>query len=1479
MKKVLSTAILTLALMLPAFAQTTITIYPDKDAELKMSQSILDPRNTTNYGTSTYCEANTFSIRLITTKSKSLIGVDLSSVPEGVLIIEAKLHLYGTGGHLYSSTGDLLHSSNACYLRRVTSSWNESTVTWMTAPSVTTSNQVTLANSTSSDQNYIADVTNLIRDIQANPSTSDGLMLSLVTEEAITNMQFASSDHATSSLHPKLEITYVKSGFPDYESFEFADTKWENVTSDDIDWVRDNDGTPSTYTGPSSASNGKYYAYIEASGYYNKNARLQSPAYNFKDAERAFISFDYHMYGGDMGNLYLQVSTDNGSTWSYPAIWSRSGGQGWDWQHELIDLSSYTGGSDPVLIRFEGVTGSGYKSDMALDNIRVIMSKSVDLTEAENYIISNSLMTEYGADGPQQLNVKYFDGLGRLNQEVSVGNSPGGDDLIKPVEYDDYGRAYRDYLPFTAVDDEGGSFRDYDINGDDVLGMQEDFYQDHFSLGSTDPFAYARTVFEESPLNRVLAKGAPGDDFSPIVETGYGSEHVQEFEYESNTSSEVRCFTVNSSTGALQNSTSFYDANTLNKSTFSDEDGNESEEFKDKLGEVVLKRTFEGSNSLSTYYVYDDYGLLRYVLPPKAVGDNGLPTTTLQDQLCYYYEYDGRNRMIEKKFPGVEPVYMVYDHRDRLVGTQDGELRNSNEWIMTKYDELNRPVISARVGFSSAVSQATIQGYITTFYNNSSNEEYEEYNGTGNGYTDQSYPDLSSAYSNHVLTVTFYDNYDFLSLSQYAGLDFDDTNNIDAYNDEDGTSNGYFDRVSGQVTGGSSMILDGNNDTWVRSATFYDNKYRMIQTQSQLYPQGSVMVSTEYDFLGNVMQALEVQTVNSVTNKVLNLYTYDMANRLLDTYVLYGSDDAILLAQNKYNELGQLKKKNLHSDDNSDFTQAVDYTYNIRGWLTSINDPGSLDDDKFGMELFYQDVSGAPTSTARYNGNISGISWAHNGASVEGYAFTYDELNRLDIGDYKTYSGSSWVASNNFDTDYSYDRNGNITTLSRDNGSGTEIDALTYTYIGNQLDYINDAGTSAGVNNTNASGTDYTYDDNGNMEWDKNKDMKIDYNYLNLPKKIYEESGTGDELLYIYDANGTKWLKKLTDGSTITKTMYAGSFVYEDIDNDAIDDFGLDYILNPEGKIDNLGTSVEYLYHLKDHLGNTRVIFNGGDTIKQKTDYYPFGMTSYQSSSSNDNKYLFNGKELQDELLGSVNLDWYDYGARFYDPALGRWHVPDPLMEEHFNYTPYHYTFNNPILFIDPFGLDTTVYVLDQAANPDNKRTYTADIYVDADGEINGPYKGSSFPNDGDRHNTLDEGEHSYNNASGHHGGDSKGLNIVNEEEDRVADGTAPNGTDQEMTVVNVHSGVRPEDDPAGLGRQNRGSAGCPTVHPSDANTFFTNFDWSGPSGTTGNSTGTLNVQRGAGAKVTKAVLGIMKTTQDLIPTQQSTTVRVPYRN
>ncbi len=123
------------------------------------------------------------------------------------------------------------------------------------------------------------------------------------------------------------------------------------------------------------------------------------------------------------------------------------------------------------------------------------------------------------------------------------------------------------------------------------------------------------------------------------------------------------------------------------------------------------------------------------------------------------------------------------------------------------------------------------------------------------------------------------------------------------------------------------------------------------------------------------------------------------------------------------------------------------------------------------------------------------------------------------------------------------------------------------------------------------------------------------------------------------------------------------------------------------------GGGFKYEYFIKDHLGNTRLTVqdsSGIAAIKQENHYYPFGMAlagqSWQSPTYLQNRYLYNGKEMQDNL----ELDWYDYGARFYDPQIGRWSSIDPSAESYRSWTPYNYCLNNPINLIDPDGMDST---------------------------------------------------------------------------------------------------------------------------------------------------------------------------------------------
>jgi len=91
--------------------------------------------------------------------------------------------------------------------------------------------------------------------------------------------------------------------------------------------------------------------------------------------------------------------------------------------------------------------------------------------------------------------------------------------------------------------------------------------------------------------------------------------------------------------------------------------------------------------------------------------------------------------------------------------------------------------------------------------------------------------------------------------------------------------------------------------------------------------------------------------------------------------------------------------------------------------------------------------------------------------------------------------------------------------------------------------------------------------------------------------------------------------------------------------------------------------------------------------VWQQQGYYPFGMALGATlATAEPNRMMYNGKELQDYPLNGMELGWYDYGARFYDPMLGRWHVVDPMAEEYYNLSPHAYCANNPIKFIDPDG-------------------------------------------------------------------------------------------------------------------------------------------------------------------------------------------------
>ena len=196
-----------------------------------------------------------------------------------------------------------------------------------------------------------------------------------------------------------------------------------------------------------------------------------------------------------------------------------------------------------------------------------------------------------------------------------------------------------------------------------------------------------------------------------------------------------------------------------------------------------------------------------------------------------------------------------------------------------------------------------------------------------------------------------------------------------------------------------------------------------------------------------------------------------------------------------------------------------------------------------------------------------------------------------------------------------------------------------------------------------------SYDNHGNLTKDLNKGItNISYNSLSLPQVV--TFSNGNTITYLYTADGKKLRTVHVTNGTATTTDYCGNVIYEN---------GIQKLLLTEEGYINLNSPTTYYYYLKDHQGNNRVVLSSSGTVMETNHYYPFGGTF---ASSNVQPYKYNGKELDTK----AGLNWYDYGARHYDAALGRWFVVDPLAEKMYGWSPYVYCFNNPVGLIDEEG-------------------------------------------------------------------------------------------------------------------------------------------------------------------------------------------------
>ena len=885
--------------------------------------------------------------------------------------------------------------------------------------------------------------------------------------------------------------------------------------------------------------------------------------------------------------------------------------------------------------------------------------------------------------------ITYFDGLGRQLQDVSVMASPGQKDMIKPYCYDFAGRADSAFLPYEhePVNGQNGQFDEtYAVN-------QKNFIENNFTALNKN-FGLSKPFYEASPLIRILKQSAPGADWAFKPNTP-DQEHVVEMEYSVNSADVAGWKRENNSfTPVTYGPGQLFVFVTKNENKGSNQ--SISREYKDKIGKVVLMENLDGNIWRQTRYIYDDFGLLRGVVPPKA-------STPDNPDLCYYYRYDNRHRMVSKKLPGVDSVVMVYDKRDRLVMSQDGKMRaeDSKKWLLTCYDQYNRSVMSGIYSHNnSSVSQSDMQNH----YNNAVTNMNETINGiyddTDHGYTRNVFSKLCLGGCRYeVLSITYYDNY-FFALNNPGNEHYDFvTNSLVGLSE-------VLKPINNMPTGTKVKVMKREAEAtlrnWIISAQYYDTKYRVVQTVSD-NPciDGRDVVTSKYSFTGRLDTLKTRHKAFTKTTEYTEKYIYDHRGRILEQ-IMEGlpNQPKVMLASMHYNPVGQLATKQVHSEfsggSHQPFIQKTVYSYNIRGWLTAINDPANTaaENDIFAMKLHYNDAMIGSSNPVQYNGNISSVNWATNLNQVKSaYRYNYDGLNRLTQGEYYQANDEGYYGHDgSFDEkNLTYDENGNIKTLNRYGAGNTPIDLLSYTYLngGNQISYVVDpTGDVSGVTDYpggTATTRGFWYDKSGNMAKSIDKGLDtLKYSYLNKPEEL--DFGNGEKINYIYDGAGTKVAKIVKDGDALPESslIYSGNFIYDLNQN-------LKYILMAEGRLVPDNDSYRFEYFMKDHLGNTRATYAlsapGLAQVAEYQHYYPFGMQMealcYSSGADLENNHLYNGKELQKEY----GLEWYDYGARFYDAELGRLHSIDPLAEKSRRWSPYSYCYNNPLIFVDLDGL------------------------------------------------------------------------------------------------------------------------------------------------------------------------------------------------
>ncbi|MCT4638062.1 MAG: RHS repeat-associated core domain-containing protein [Bacteroidales bacterium] len=892
--------------------------------------------------------------------------------------------------------------------------------------------------------------------------------------------------------------------------------------------------------------------------------------------------------------------------------------------------------------------------------------------------------------------VNYYNGFGNKVQSHLLNATADGRSFITFSDAVPGDTIMREYAGFAA--------RGRGAYMQNIKAEQFNYYQNNTDGIITDNMPYTETVTESSPLQRVFNSRGIGQD-----QDGHNSN----MNYGLNEANQVPMFQFNGTNWVYNG---YYPANThfLNRTT--DENGKQALSATNSIGQTVMTK----SGNVENWFIYDDFGRIVHTIPSAAVDiikQSGAGyiikcSGTPLNEFIYSYRYsDDVSAVTEKFLPGIKgSVEYVYDKLGRLVLSRNIKLKNNNRWSFIKYDKFGRVIITGSYKAKGNHTREQLQQLVLN-----SNAEFFEVvdpidyqilaiqdnmNGTktdkhtvyysSNVFPAKSFTDYVESIQYDVITV--YDKYHIPELHfKHAGRGYE----------------GRVAKPTGQITSKAVRIEGGvKAGTYNKSAFYYNKKGELISTVSTSIFDKNILNRThiKYNFSGNAEKSLSLYNRKLKSGafdqmEISQYHAYDRMGLLLsvDQEIAGDANGRVTMATYEYDAVGQLKTTKLHKKADGTFLQTVDYAYNIRGQLTDINNVNDKNsNDVFAMHINYtkQLVSSETTAKQLWNGYISSVEWRSGDSKKQAYAFEYDDYYRL--------TDAKYAAGDNLNEDVGrfnmhaeYDNMGNITLMQRNGGAnGALIDDLTYNYAaadgtkGNKLLSVTDASTNSFKDQYGFGKPEgkFWYDDLGNLIADSSREVySIEYNNQNLPIRVILFNGK--EISYNYTAEGVKLTRVVYNPYTMKSiyTRYEAGFVYET--DQTTNKLDLKYFAHTqEGRVVVNNSKFSYEYFIKDHQGNIRATIgtneSGNLALLQTTDYYPFGLTMANGNKANtDQPYQYGGKEWQN------NTQVYDFHARQYNPALGRWFNLDPRIEDYTGYSPYNYCKNNPLNLVDKDGM------------------------------------------------------------------------------------------------------------------------------------------------------------------------------------------------